>query len=180
MLHTGAECRRWGLSVQPWLVEGTKQLLQDTPAPLRDTSLAYTPRCHYAQVCTLPVLSNRQAHLPALPPQALREVLPPLLARLRPGLVCYNAGVDVHADDALGLMALTDAGRCSRWRAAAAVAAATAAASALPLAPPPPHALYLLMQASWPGTDSCLWHALQQAPQWQLPSAEGTRPTMQP
>ena len=29
---------------------------------------------------------------------------------MRPELVLYNAGVDVHADDALGKMALTDAG----------------------------------------------------------------------
>ena len=29
---------------------------------------------------------------------------------MRPQLVLYNAGVDVHADDALGKMALTDAG----------------------------------------------------------------------
>jgi len=42
--------------------------------------------------------------------QALEETLPGLLARVRPELVLYNAGVDVHADDALGKMALTDAG----------------------------------------------------------------------
>ena len=42
--------------------------------------------------------------------QALKETLPGLLARVRPNLVLYNAGVDVHAEDALGKMALTDAG----------------------------------------------------------------------
>lgn len=48
--------------------------------------------------------------------QALREHLPPLLARLRPDLVLYNAGVDVAAADTLGLMALTDAGIAARDR----------------------------------------------------------------
>ena len=38
------------------------------------------------------------------------ETLPGLLAIVRPELVLFNAGVDVHADDALGKMALTDAG----------------------------------------------------------------------
>lgn len=48
--------------------------------------------------------------------QALREVLPPLLARLRPDLVLYNAGVDVHREDSLGLLALTDQGILERDR----------------------------------------------------------------
>ena len=42
--------------------------------------------------------------------QVLREVLPPLLERLRPELVMYNAGVDVHGEDSLGKMSLTNAG----------------------------------------------------------------------
>ena len=36
--------------------------------------------------------------------------MPGLLGKVRPDLVLYNAGVDVHADDALGNMALTDEG----------------------------------------------------------------------
>lgn len=48
--------------------------------------------------------------------EALRRVLPPLLSRLRPELVMYNAGVDVHGEDSLGKMALTDAGILARDR----------------------------------------------------------------
>jgi acetoin utilization deacetylase AcuC-like enzyme len=56
------------------------------------------------------------SNCPLLAPQALREVLPPLLARVRPQLVLYNAGVDVHADDSLGLVALTNGGIDARDR----------------------------------------------------------------
>jgi acetoin utilization deacetylase AcuC-like enzyme len=41
---------------------------------------------------------------------ALEAHLPPLLARVRPGLVFYQAGVDPHEEDRLGRLALTDAG----------------------------------------------------------------------
>lgn len=44
------------------------------------------------------------------------DVLPGLLARLRPDLVLYNAGVDVHADDALGKLALSNEGIVQRDR----------------------------------------------------------------
>jgi acetoin utilization deacetylase AcuC-like enzyme len=47
---------------------------------------------------------------------ALRAALPPALAAFRPDLVLYNAGVDVHAEDSLGKMALTDAGILARDR----------------------------------------------------------------
>lgn len=40
----------------------------------------------------------------------LEETLPPLLARHRPDLVFYNAGVDPHRDDKLGRLALSDQG----------------------------------------------------------------------
>eukprot|EP00879_Flechtneria_rotunda_P024832 GHRR01026350.1.p1 GENE.GHRR01026350.1~~GHRR01026350.1.p1 ORF type:complete len:210 (+),score=54.97 GHRR01026350.1:867-1496(+) len=46
--------------------------------------------------------------------QVLHDVLPKLLQQVNPGLVLYNAGVDVHQDDALGKMALTDAGIAKR------------------------------------------------------------------
>ena len=66
---------------------------------------------------------RRQAPLPFTPSsplsshaQVLREVLAPLLARVQPQLVCYNAGVDVHGDDALGMLALTDVGILERDR----------------------------------------------------------------
>lgn len=40
----------------------------------------------------------------------LRSHLPSLLARLQPDLVMYDAGVDVHKDDRLGKLALSDDG----------------------------------------------------------------------
>lgn len=47
---------------------------------------------------------------------ALDAVLPPLLDRARPDLVFYNAGVDPHAEDRLGRLALTDGGLAERER----------------------------------------------------------------
>lgn len=41
---------------------------------------------------------------------ALKDVLPRLIHRHRPDLVFYNAGVDPHRDDRLGLLALSDDG----------------------------------------------------------------------
>ena len=46
--------------------------------------------------------------------QALEATLPGLLWRVRPDLVCYNAGVDVHKDDSLGKLALTNEGIAAR------------------------------------------------------------------
>lgn len=46
----------------------------------------------------------------------IEALLPSLLARERPDLVFYNAGVDPHAKDRLGRMALTDAGLAARER----------------------------------------------------------------
>jgi acetoin utilization deacetylase AcuC-like enzyme len=47
----------------------------------------------------------------------LRDVLPEVLQQVQPDLVLYNAGVDVHQDDALGKLALTDEGISHRDRA---------------------------------------------------------------
>jgi len=44
----------------------------------------------------------------------LRREMPRLLAQFRPELVLYDAGVDVHRDDRLGHLALTDAGLAAR------------------------------------------------------------------
>jgi acetoin utilization deacetylase AcuC-like enzyme len=44
----------------------------------------------------------------------LEAVLPPLLERVRPDLVFYNAGVDIHEADRLGRLALTDRGLKAR------------------------------------------------------------------
>jgi acetoin utilization deacetylase AcuC-like enzyme len=46
----------------------------------------------------------------------LEALLPPVLDRVRPDLVFYNAGVDPHADDRLGRLALSDAGLAARER----------------------------------------------------------------
>lgn len=62
--------------------------------------------------------------------QALQEALPPLLQRVQPQLVMYNAGMDVHGDDALGKMALTDDGILARDR----YVFATCAAAGVPVA----------------------------------------------
>lgn len=40
----------------------------------------------------------------------LGEILPGLLTDYRPDLVLYDAGIDPHAGDALGRLALTDEG----------------------------------------------------------------------
>ena len=42
--------------------------------------------------------------------EALERALPRLLGDFGPDLILYQAGVDVHADDRLGRLALTDAG----------------------------------------------------------------------
>ena len=47
---------------------------------------------------------------------ALQEALNPVLECWRPQLIFYNAGADVHKDDMLGLLALTDAGVEARDR----------------------------------------------------------------
>ncbi len=44
------------------------------------------------------------------------ETLPPLLERVRPDLVLYNAGVDPHREDRLGRLCLSDGGLLARDR----------------------------------------------------------------
>lgn len=48
--------------------------------------------------------------------QVLQETLPVLFSRVKPELCLYNAGVDVHKDDQLGLLALSNAGIAARDR----------------------------------------------------------------
>jgi acetoin utilization deacetylase AcuC-like enzyme len=48
--------------------------------------------------------------------QAIESLLPAVVDRVRPDLVFYNAGVDPHADDRLGRLALSDAGLAERER----------------------------------------------------------------
>lgn len=47
---------------------------------------------------------------------ALAAHLPPMVERFRPDLILYQAGVDPHADDRLGRLALTDDGLAERDR----------------------------------------------------------------
>lgn len=47
---------------------------------------------------------------------AIADALPAALDRFRPDLVLYQAGVDPHADDRLGRLALTEAGLAARDR----------------------------------------------------------------
>jgi acetoin utilization deacetylase AcuC-like enzyme len=47
---------------------------------------------------------------------ALAATLPPLLDRLRPNLILYQGGVDPHADDRLGRLAVSDDGLAARDR----------------------------------------------------------------
>lgn len=53
---------------------------------------------------------------------ALAEALPPVLDDFGPGLILFQAGVDAHAEDRLGRLALTDAGLDARDRFVAAAA----------------------------------------------------------
>jgi acetoin utilization deacetylase AcuC-like enzyme len=46
----------------------------------------------------------------------LQHVLPVLFETVQPDLCLYNAGVDVHKDDQLGLLALTNEGISTRDR----------------------------------------------------------------
>ncbi len=71
-----------------------------------------------------PVRKARSDHDVALPDGtgdeaylvALADHLPPLLDRVRPDLVLYQAGVDPHAQDKLGRLALSDEGLEARDR----------------------------------------------------------------
>jgi acetoin utilization deacetylase AcuC-like enzyme len=62
--------------------------------------------------------------------QVLSQTLSQLLKEVQPELVLYNAGVDVHKDDALGLLALTDEGIYRRDH----MVFATCAAAGVPVA----------------------------------------------
>lgn len=59
--------------------------------------------------------SDQSACAPSLL-QVLQQTLPELLQQVQPELVLYNAGVDVHKDDALGKFALSNDGIAARDR----------------------------------------------------------------
>ncbi|CAL8468568.1 g8108 [Coccomyxa elongata] len=68
---------------------------QSFPAPLHKSS----------EDVALPAGTSDREYM-----QVLEEVVPRVLEQFQPELVLYNAGVDVHKDDALGKMSLTDEG----------------------------------------------------------------------
>ena len=88
-----------------------------------------------------PVRKARSSHDIGLPDgtgdadylAALEPALKALLARHRPGLVLHQAGVDPHADDRLGRLALTDAGLATREALVAQTVARAGAALAVTL-----------------------------------------------
>lgn len=63
----------------------------------------------------------------------LARTLPPLIDQVRPDLILYQGGVDPHADDKLGRLALTDGGLAARDR----LVAAEARRRGIPLASTP-------------------------------------------
>jgi acetoin utilization deacetylase AcuC-like enzyme len=86
---------------------------------------------------------------------ALEPVLRAMIARHRPQLVLYQAGVDPHGDDRLGRLALTDAGLAARETLVARTCRQAGAALAVTLgggyADPPVVAARhaAVLQASW-------------------------------
>lgn len=93
--------------------DGTARLLADTPA-------AFTLSLHCAKnFPARKASSDWDIELPnglgdADYLRILQDALDVLLPRLQPDLVLYIAGVDVHADDALGYLNLSDAGITAR------------------------------------------------------------------
>lgn len=93
--------------------DGTATLLADAP-------WAYTFSMHCAE--NFPVRKQRSDFDLPLPRGSgdavylaeLQAVLPWLLEQWQPELVLYDAGVDVHADDRLGHLSLSDAGLLAR------------------------------------------------------------------
>ncbi|MEL7028637.1 MAG: hypothetical protein AAGL49_05365, partial [Pseudomonadota bacterium] len=76
-----------------------------------------------------PVAADRDVALPAHTGddrylQVLSEEMPPVFDAARPDIVFYIAGVDVHVDDKLGRLDVTDAGLAERERMVFDVAAA--------------------------------------------------------
>lgn len=92
---------------------------------------------------------------------ALDEALPRAIAAARPDLIFYNAGVDVHRDDSLGHLQLSDAGLAAREQMvlAAAQAHAVALASVLGGGYGPDVQAVALRHAVFPTLAAALAHA---------------------
>ena len=78
---------------------------------------------------------------------AVSEVLPSALTSFRPDIVLYDAGVDVHMDDALGRLQVSTA---ARW---------PVCSSYVTLVPEPQALLFLLGNTSFPHSLFCLTQA---------------------
>ena len=84
-----------------------------------DSVFTFSLHCHDQAFPAQRPPSDRDAGLPAGAGDAeyaaeLARHVPSILDELHPELVLYNAGVDPHADDALGLLKLSDAGLAAR------------------------------------------------------------------
>lgn len=93
--------------------DGTAAILQDEPNVFTLSVHARSNFPHRKQQSTLDVaLEDGVGDEEYL--GVVAGVLPDVLNTFRPDLVLYDAGVDTHADDALGHLALTDAGLLRR------------------------------------------------------------------
>ena len=93
--------------------DGTARLLADTPeaitVSLHCESNFPARKAHSDWDIPLPKGMGDAAYL-----QVVNDALNYLLPLYRPDIVLYDAGVDVHRDDALGYLQLTDAGVAAR------------------------------------------------------------------
>ncbi len=93
--------------------DGTARLLADTPeaitVSLHCESNFPARKAHSDWDIPLPMGMGDVAYL-----QVVNDTLNYLLPLYRPDIVLYDAGVDVHRDDALGYLKLTDAGIAAR------------------------------------------------------------------
>jgi len=100
------ELRRLGL---PWSPELAQRTVRAVGGSLHCEKNFPTRKAHSDWDIPLPPGMGDEAYL-----QVVHDTLNYLLPIYQPDLVLYDAGVDVHRDDALGLLSLTDAGLAAR------------------------------------------------------------------
>jgi acetoin utilization deacetylase AcuC-like enzyme len=113
LLHRGLAERVMVVDLDVHQGDGTATMLADEPR-------AYTLSMHCG--ANFPARKAASTQDVALPPgtgddeflDALAAVLPAALASFRPSIVLFDAGVDPHAADGLGRLALSDAGLLRR------------------------------------------------------------------
>lgn len=93
--------------------DGTARIFEDDPSVFTFSMHAEKNFPHRKAVSDLDVeLPDGTDDGPYL--AKLADILPDLLSAVRPDIVFFNAGVDPHADDKLGRLALTDEGLARR------------------------------------------------------------------